>query len=123
MKKMIVRLITASAICVMLLTTTAFPQNRQRINFKRGTTSATVSGTVAKGGPDRWTFNAKKGQKLTVTIRGKVTYGMDSPRMQMTEDDSNSGTQTFDLDFNGDYSIRVYSMTGTQKYSITVRIR
>ncbi|MBV6496046.1 MAG: hypothetical protein JFAIHJKO_01162 [Pyrinomonadaceae bacterium] len=97
-------------------------QGGTRIVFKRGRSVATVNGTVAQGGPDFWVVGANRGQTMTVKVTGKVSFGMDSPRGQMTEDDSADRSYSFDLDFDGDYTIRVYSKGGVQDYTLTVAI-
>ncbi len=107
----------------MLFVTSAMPQDGQRIRFQRGRSSATVNGTVAQGAPDFWIVGANRGQTMTVRVRGKVTFGMDSPRgTQMTEDDGEDTSHSVDLDFDGDYTIRVYSIGGVQDYSLSVSI-
>lgn len=111
------------ALIVTLLVINVFPfQAGTRIRFPTGRTSATVSGTVAKGGPDFWVVGAKAGQTMVVHVDGAVTFGLDSPRGQMTEDDGNTSWRGV-LDFDGDHKIRVYSTGGVQKYSLTVSIR
>lgn len=123
MKKFKINFLTGIVLTALLLVTNAFPQNGTRIKFRRGSYSATVSGTVARGGPDFWIVGARAGQRMTVRVRGNVTFGLDSGRgTQMTEDDSNKSWRQR-LDFDGDQTIRVYSTGGVQKYSLTVTVR
>lgn len=122
MKKLKIHFLTGVVLMTLLLVTNTFPQDGTRIKFQRGSSTATVSGTVAQGGPDFWLVGAKKGQTMTVRVRGKVTFGMDSPKGQMTEDDGEDTSYSFDLDFDGDYQIRVYSPSGVQKYTLSVAI-
>lgn len=123
MHKLSRQLGVSMALTVTLLVTNVFPlQAPKRISFQRGRSSATVSGTVAKGGPDFWVIGAKAGQTMVVHVDGDVTFGLDSPRGQMTEDDGNTSWRG-QLDFDGDHTIRVYSAGGVQKYSLTVSIR
>lgn len=98
-------------------------QDGTRIRFQTGRTSATVNGTAAQGGPDFYKVGARKGQTMVVHVDGDVTFGIDSPRGQMTEDDGNTSWRAENLDFDGDYTIRVYSARNVQKYSLTVSIR
>ena len=108
---------------VLLLPSNAFPsQDETRISFQRGRSSATFNGTVTTGGPDFYVVKARAGQTMVVSVDGKVSFGLDSPRAQMTEDDSNTSWRG-ELDFDGDHKIRVYSKGGVQKYSLTVSIR
>lgn len=123
MNKIKIHFLTALVLTAMLFVTNALPQDGTRIKFRRGTYSATVSGTVAQGGPDFWIVGAKQGQTMTVRVRGNATFGLDSGRgTQMTEDDSNKSWSQR-LDFDGDQTIRVYSTGGVQKYSLTVTVR
>lgn len=115
----------AATACVFLLGCFAFAVRAQdegaRISFKRGSTSATVKGTVAKGGPDFYLVGAKAGQTMTVRSIGKVSFGLDSPDGNLTDDDGNTNWAG-ELPADGDYRIRVYSNGGAQNYSLTVAI-
>lgn len=106
----------------VLLAANVFPQDGTRIKFKKGRSAASVNGTVAKGGPDFWVVGARAGQTMAVHVDGDVTFGLDSPRGQLTEDDGNTSWRV-KTDFDGDYKIRVYSVAGVQKYTLTVSIR
>jgi hypothetical protein len=93
-----------------------------RIKFKRGASSAAVSGTVAKGGPDFYLVNGKAGQMITVKTTGKVTIGIQSPSgTRLTEDDGGT-TWSGTLPADGDYTIKVFSNGGARRYSMTVSI-
>lgn len=50
-----------------------------RIKFAHGRSSATVGGTVAKGGPDFYVVGARADQTMTVEVSGAVSFGVDSP--------------------------------------------
>lgn len=107
-----------TAICGVL----TFAQDADtRISFKRGATSAIVSGTVAKGGPDFYLVSAKAGQTLSVKVTGKVSFGIFSGDERITEDDG-SKTWSGELPADGDYQIKVFSEGGAQNYSLTVSI-
>lgn len=92
-----------------------------RIKFKRGATSATVKGTVAKGGPDFYLVGAKGGQMLKVNVTGNVSFGIFSGDERITEDDGNKSWNG-ELPDDGDYRIKVFSAGGTSTYSLTVTI-
>lgn len=124
MKTRYLRILTGSAFILIFLLSNVFSQADAdtRISFKTGATSATVKGTVAKGGPDFYLINAKAGQKMTVKVTGKVSFGIDSPDERWTPDDGNTEWTEESLPANGDYKIRVYSAGGGQDYSLTVAI-
>jgi hypothetical protein len=92
-----------------------------RIRFKRGRSSATIKGTVAKGGPDIYLVGGRAMQRMTVKATGKVSFGIDAPNAAMTSDDSNVNWSG-ELSAYGDYKIRVYSSGGVQNYSLTISI-
>src|SRR5437868_2997781 len=80
-----------------------------RITFKRGASSATVRGTVAKGGPDFYVVRAGEGQTMTVSVTGSVSFGIDSPDEESMTDDDGNKYWSDELPDDGDYRIRVYS--------------
>ncbi len=122
MKKYYLRFLIVNSLILLLLLTNALAQDDgTRISFKRGATAATVKGTVAKGGPDFYLIGAKAGQKMTVKVTGKVSFGIDSPVDTLTEDDGNTNWSE-ELPADGDYKIRVYSFGGAQTYALTVSI-
>jgi hypothetical protein len=113
---------TASLLALIFLITSAAAQSEgTRIKFAAGKTSATVRGTVAKGGPDFYLVGAKAGQTMTVAVTGKVSFGLDAPGGRLTEDDGNTNWRDV-LPADGDYKIRVYSVGGAQAYTLTVSI-
>ena len=99
----------------------AFQDEGTRVKFQRGSSSATLKGTVAKGGPDFYLVGAKAGQMMTVKATGKVSFGIDSPNGNLTADDGNTNWNG-ELPADGDYKIRVYSSGGVQNYSLTISI-
>jgi len=116
------RFLASGFFVLALLISNAFAQDDgTRIKFARGATSATVKGTVAKGGPDFYLVGAKAGQTMTLKTTGKVSFGIDAPDGRLTEDDANTNWSE-ELTADGDYKIRVYSAGGAQNYSLTVSI-
>lgn len=106
---------------VILLSNAAAQDEGIRINFKRGTSSATVKGTVAKGGPDFYLVGAKAGQTMTVKVMGKVSFGIDSLGERLTEDDGNTSWSE-KLPADGDYKIKVFSSGGAQDDKIEFKL-
>ena len=102
-----------------------------RIEFKRGTTRTTISGTVRGDEQAEYVLGAKQGQRLiikltSVPVKSSVfqLLGPDNDTLGL-EFDSNwdySGT----LPKTGDYFITVARPTeskGTSKYQLTVSVR
>lgn len=106
------------SICAVL---TFAQDDGTRISFKRGASSATVEGTVAKGGPDFYLVGAKAGQLMTVKVTGKVSFGIDADGERITEDDGNTSWSE-ELPADGDYKIKVFSNGAAQSYTLTVSI-
>ena len=102
-----------------------------RIEFKRGTTRTTISGTVRGDEQAEYVLGAKKGQRLiikltSVPVKSSVfqLLGPENDTLGL-EFDSNwdySGT----LPKTGDYFINVKRPTeakGTSRYKLTITIR
>lgn len=122
MKKHNLRFLIGLALSLAFLLTNTFAQeDATRIRFKRGRSSVTIRGTVAKGGPDFYLVSARAMQRMTVKATGRVSFGIDAPNGAMTSDDSHTNW-TGELSTFGDYKIRVYSSGGTQNYSLTISI-
>ena len=93
-----------------------------RIKFKRGTSSATLEGTVAKGGPDVYVIGGKAGQTMSVTVIGKVSFGIAAPDNSIPRDDSNKKWMG-KLPADGDYKISVFTSEAAESYKLIVTIK
>jgi hypothetical protein len=99
-----------------------------RIAFKRGTTSTTISGTVRGDEEAEYVLAAKKGQRLTIhlTSRPRLTclleiHGPESIDLAFSKYDYNAP-----LPVTGDYLVivlRPTESTGTSRYRMTVTVR
>lgn len=102
-----------------------------RIEFKRGTSSTTISGSVKSGEEAEYALAAKKGQTLTISITSVParTSGFDLHGPE----DVDLGLE-FDTNLNfsrrlpktGDYLITVVKLSDlvrTSKYKLTVSVR
>lgn len=97
-------------------------QDGKQIRFRPGSSSRSVSGTVAKGGPDFYVVRARGGQKISVRVRGAVSFGVDSPTSGKLTGDDGKTSWSETLPEDGNFRIGVYSKGGVQKYSLTVSI-
>lgn len=138
MKKISIHLLMIAALFVVL--TCAIDANAQgggkaepnRIQFKRGTSSGTVTGKVWGDVQAEYAFGAKAGQtvtiKITSTPRGKFTAFnvIDSEAGTITEYDVNY-SYIFTVPQDGDYLIRVFmrptDKVRSAKFSLTLSIR
>jgi len=102
-----------------------------RIEFKRGTTSTTISGVVRGDEEAEYVLAARQGQKLTIKLTS--TPGKSSVFQILGPDNDTLGLE-YDANFDysgvlpktGDYFINVKRPTqakGTSRYKMTVTIR
>jgi hypothetical protein len=102
-----------------------------RIEFKRGTTSTTVSGSVRGCEQAEYVLAAKKGQRLTIRITsvparssGFDLHGPEDVDLGL-ESDTNLNNSLM-LPRTGDYLITVVKLTDlvrASKYKLTVTVR
>lgn len=117
------KFLLSAFLSIVLLAATTFALDGTRLAFKKGKSSASVAGTVAQGGPDFYLVTGKAGQKIKISVKGKVSFGLTAPdEDRLTEDDANQ-TYTTELPSDGDYQIWVYSTGGAQKYTLSVSIK
>jgi hypothetical protein len=118
MKK--VSILLALTLIVLLTSTDLTAQSR--INFKRGSTSATVSGTigvnrgVAGANYRSYVLRAKAGQTISATLSS------DNGKVAFVENDQTSYSVTANR--TRDYVLRIYNGGDkSTKYTITVSIQ
>lgn len=102
-----------------------------RIEFKRGTSSTTISGTVRGDEQAEYVLGAKKGQRLTITITsvpartsGFDLHGPEDVDLGLEFDTNMSFSRR--LPKTGDYLITVVKLSDavrSSKYEMTVRVR
>ena len=101
-----------------------------RIEFKRGTTSTTISGTVRGDEQAEYVLAAKKGQRLIIKL---ASVPVKSSVFQLLGEDNDTLGLVFDANFDysgvlpktGDYFITVRRPTeakGTSRYKLTITI-
>jgi len=102
-----------------------------RIEFKRGTTSTTISGVVRGDEEAEYVLAARQGQKLTIKL---TSTPVKSSVFQILGPDNDTLGLEYDANFDysgvlpktGDYFINVKRPTqakGTSRYTMTVTIR
>jgi hypothetical protein len=102
-----------------------------RIAFKRGTTSTTVSGTVRGDEQAEYVLAAKKGQRLVIKL---TSVPMKSSVFQLLGPNNDTLGLEYDANYNysgtlpktGDYFITVRRPTeakGTTRYKLTITVR
>lgn len=124
--------------CFFLLCTaiTAFAQNGgkaepQRIEFKRGASSTTVTGSVRNSEEYEYVLAAKKGQRLTIKI---TSTPVKSSVFEIVGENHDTLGLEYDANFeysgvlpkDGDYFIKVARPTttkGTSRFRLTITIK
>ncbi len=102
-----------------------------RIEFKRGTTSTTINGTVRGSEEAEYVLAAKKGQRLIIKL---TSVPVKSSVFQLLGEDNDTLGLEYDANFDysgvlpktGDYFINVKRPTaakGTSRYRLTVTVR
>lgn len=102
-----------------------------RIEFKRGTSSTTINGTVRGDEQAEYVLAAKQGQRLIIKL---TSVPAKSSVFQLLGPDNDTLGLEFDANWDysgklpktGDYSITVARPTqskGTSKYKLTVTVR
>ncbi len=102
-----------------------------RIEFKRGATSTTISGTVRGSEEAEYVLSAKKGQRLIIKL---TSVPVKSSVFQLLGEDNDTLGLEFDANFSysgvlpktGDYFISVRRPTeakGTSRYKLIITVR
>jgi hypothetical protein len=102
-----------------------------KIEFKRGTTSTTISGVVHGSEEAEYTLTARQGQRLTIKL---TSTPVKSSVFQLLGPDNDTLGLEFDANFNysgvlpktGDYFISVKRPTeakGTSRYKMTITVK
>ena len=102
---------------------------QQRLRFARGASSATVSGAAALAFPDSWTFEARRGQLVTLSLQHTsganasfTVVGPDTDGARVLTDLQIRWSNRLPAD--GQYTILVDAKgDGRAKYALTVEIR
>jgi hypothetical protein len=121
---------------VFLCAAPVFAQNGgkaepNKIEFKRGATSTTISGVVRGDEEAEYTLTARQGQRLTIKL---TSTPVKSSVFQLLGPDNDTLGLEFDANFDysgilpktGDYFISVKRPTsakGTSRYKLTVSVR
>ena len=93
-----------------------------RLTFKRGRNSTDIEGAVAKGDPNFYVIKAKAGQTMSISVTGKVTFGVAAPDDSFARDDSNTKWSK-KLPADGDYKISIFTQESAEIYKLTVSFK
>lgn len=107
----------ALTIAMMMLLTSSDLMAQTRVNFRRGSNSATVSGKLGPGGVRSYVLRASRGQVLTATLsssNGKVDF---------TQGNLHDTQFSMTLENNGDAIIMIDNHGGSTRYTLTISIQ
>ena len=111
LKKITIQLLAVS-IMLVLLNGDLLAQKATRINFKRGTSSASVSGSLAPGKSRKYVMRVREDQEINAVVSGSGV-SLDNGMLTMTYNAP-----------NGDNYIEVINRTNkATKYTLTVAIQ
>ena len=112
LKQNLVRII-ALALIVFITCTDSFADIR--IRFARGRTSATMAGSIRKGGRICYVAGARNGQTMTAAVSSK------SGKVVFLENGETS--YTLYIEITGDQTVCLDNLRGSTTYTLTVSIR
>lgn len=101
----------------------------KRVQFARGSNSATLKGAVIRATKDRYILGAREGQTMTVSVTAlednAVFYivGPNGSALEGADDESDITNWTGELPDSGNYSIYVSPTRGNATYTLKVSIR
>lgn len=107
---------------ISAMSLTVFPQIR--IRFAKGRSSATVTGFIGSEERKSYVVDAKRGQKMTLTLRAfggtVIVTDHNGNKVEMPEDKQ---TMSYTFSENGDVTVTVYKKGGGgTEYSLKVTI-
>jgi hypothetical protein len=124
---MISRFLLVTALLVLAAALNVSGQPLKRIQFAKGTSSATVKGSTGNSGTT-YVVGARSGQKIVITITPRAGVGVKvehdgrfGHEVLLRED--RGGTYEVGLEESGDYTILLGSSSGRPAaYTMTVKI-
>jgi hypothetical protein len=131
--RLAIKVAAVVASVVSLTWATGEPASAQtkRIEFAKGTTSKTVSGTVRANRPVCWDFIASEGQQASFRIRGTGAYaaflpaewdGGSTGALQLAIMDQQTTSDSYEIELDGDNTICVATRRAKVSYRLTLSI-
>ena len=88
-----------------------------RVRFRRGTNSATMTGSIGVRGVRRYVLRARAGQTLTATLSSG------NGRVDFTQGSVHDTQYSRVLDYDGDAIIVIDNHGGATRYTLTISIQ
>jgi hypothetical protein len=128
-RRLIRRYLAVAFICTFALASVLAQGVKQKIRFARGSSSATVRGTVVRGDRDRYYLAAKKGQTMSVKITSEEDNAVfqiylpgEEKALPGAEDGDDAKDWSGELPSDAEYVIVVGGTRGNASYSLKVSI-
>jgi hypothetical protein len=97
-----------------------------RIQFKKGATSATVSAAISGDAQAEYVFGANAGQKIIVTVTRGASFELYDPAGGIIKTANNSTSFTIRATDTGDYRLNVTRLSAAPRklnYKLTLSIQ
>ncbi len=116
-------------ICVFTVSSVFAQGVKQKVRFARGTSSATIHGTVVRGQRDRYYLAAKKGQTMMVKITStesnavfQIYFAGEQEALEGAGEDDDATQWSGELPADNDYVIVVGGTRGNATYTLKISI-
>ena len=128
-KQLIIRSLVAVFVCSFALSSLLAQGVKKKIQFARGSSSATANGTVIRGERDRYYLGAKKGQTMSVKISSEEDNAVfqvylpgEEEALSGAGDGDDAKDWSGELPRDAEYVIVVGGTRGNATYSMKVSI-
>ena len=123
------RYLAIAFICTFTFTSVFAQGVKQKIHFARGSSSATMRGTVVRGDSDRYYLSAKKGQTMSVKITSEEDNAVfqiylpgEEEALPGAADGDDAKNWSGELPSDAEYVIVVGGTRGNASYTLKVSI-
>jgi hypothetical protein len=123
------RIVPVFFVGALALSSTLADGVKQKIRFAKGSSSATVSGTVVRGDSDRYYVGAKKGQTMSVKITSEEDNAVfqiylpgEEKALHGAGDGDDATNWSGELPADAEYVIVVGGTRGNATYKLRVEI-
>ena len=127
--KRFVRGLAVAFACSLALSSLLAQGVKKKIQFQRGSSSATVKGSVVRGDSDRYYVGAKKGQTMSVKITSEEDNAVfqvylpgEEEALPGSGDSDDAQDWSGELPTDAEYTIVVGGTRGNATYSLKVSI-
>jgi len=128
-KQFVRRILAVAFICSLAMSSLLAQEVKKKIQFQRGSSSATLKGAVIRGEADRYYLAAKKGQTMSVKITAvednavfQVYLPGEEESLPGASDSDDATNWSGELPQDAEYVIVVGGTRGNASYTLKVSI-